>query len=134
MSVTARAVVTAALQTAVSAIRFVRFALSVAPSSGSRNIERCPRHARVCVERVSVSSERADVYDLTVGGCHEFVAAGVVVHNCVWALTELMVDGGGNVLQYPSYDEGVEPVVRRGDLVLRGHHHIDRNPEELWEW
>jgi len=52
----------------------------------------------------------------------------------VWALTELMIDGGGNVLQYPSYDEGVEPVIRRGDLVLRGHHHIDKDPEEAWEW
>jgi hypothetical protein len=41
------------------------------------------------VVRLYASSERHDVYDLTVADAHEFVAAGVIVHNCVWALTEL---------------------------------------------
>jgi len=52
----------------------------------------------------------------------------------VWAITELMIDGGGVVLQYPSHGEDVEPVVRRGDLILRGEHHVDKDPAELWEW
>lgn len=52
----------------------------------------------------------------------------------VWALTELMIDGGGAVHQYAAYGDDVEPVIRRGDLILRGEHHIDKNPEELWEW
>ncbi len=43
----------------------------------------------------------------------------------VFALTELMVSPGGGS-QYPSYDEGREPVVRRGDLVLRGERYVDK--------
>lgn len=34
---------------------------------------------------------RADVFDLTVEETHEFVANGVVVHNCVWGAMELLV-------------------------------------------
>lgn len=36
-------------------------------------------------------SERVPVYDLMVEGEHEFFANGLLVHNCVWALTELML-------------------------------------------
>ena len=38
----------------------------------------------------SFAAGRADVYDLYVEDVHEFVAQGVVVHNCVWALTDLL--------------------------------------------
>jgi hypothetical protein len=35
------------------------------------------------------------VYNLTVEGQPEFYANGVLVHNCVWALTDLMLDERG---------------------------------------
>lgn len=35
---------------------------------------------------------RADVYDLTVDGQHEFVADGHLVHNCVWGVWDLFLD------------------------------------------
>ena len=47
---------------------------------------------------------RADVFDLQIGGQHEFVASGVIVHNCVWGALHLM-DGGSSAtatLQRPS--------------------------------
>ena len=77
------------------------------------------------VVRLSASFDRADVYDLTVDGAHEFVAAGVIVHNCVFALTELMVDQPGG-RQYESHEGMSEPVRRRGDLVQRGARYIDK--------
>lgn len=46
------------------------------PSTATRTV----RHARV--EHVSPLPHRADVYDLGVPGGGEFVAGGVVVHNC----------------------------------------------------
>jgi hypothetical protein len=45
------------------------------------------------VVRSYARSGRHDVYDLTVADAHEFVASGVIVHNCVWALLHL---AGGN--------------------------------------
>jgi hypothetical protein len=33
------------------------------------------------------------VYNLEVEGCPEYFANGVLVHNCVWALTDLMLGG-----------------------------------------
>lgn len=36
---------------------------------------------------------RGKVYDLQVAGQHEFLASGVIVHNCVWAATYLMMGG-----------------------------------------
>jgi hypothetical protein len=38
--------------------------------------------------------ELRDVYDLQVADVHEFVANGVLVHNCVWAITDLADIGG----------------------------------------
>lgn len=52
-----------------------------------------PRPAPVRVLRVFERNEVADVYDLTVDDVHEFVAEGVVVHNCVHGLTELLKPG-----------------------------------------
>lgn len=44
----------------------------------------------------------------------------------VWALTELMVDGGGGV-QYDAYGGRSDPVVRRGDLVFVGDRYVDKS-------
>ncbi|MDX3245840.1 Hint domain-containing protein [Streptomyces sp. ME18-1-4] len=57
-----------------------------APSAGtpsaSTNTQQ-PAHAPVFVVRgFAASSQRADVYNLTVDGAHEFFANGVLVHNC----------------------------------------------------
>jgi hypothetical protein len=41
------------------------------------------------VVRSYASAEPQNVYDLTVADAHEFVAAGVIVHNC-WALTPFL--------------------------------------------
>lgn len=48
--------------------------------------------------RLCVSSERRDVYDLTVADAHEFTASGVIVHNCVYAVSELRGLSAGNWL------------------------------------
>lgn len=45
-----------------------------------------------------VEPQRRDVYDLMVADQHEFVASGVIVHNCVWACHELNV--GTSALMY----------------------------------
>jgi hypothetical protein len=38
----------------------------------------------LAVQSIDVLSQRkARVYDLTVEGCHEFFANGVLVHNCM---------------------------------------------------
>jgi hypothetical protein len=39
---------------------------------------------------VTAALHRMAVYDLSVDGEHEFFANGMLVHNCVWALSELM--------------------------------------------
>jgi intein/homing endonuclease len=39
----------------------------------------------------------ATVYNLEVEDCHEYFANGVLVHNCVWALTELMLPKKGKL-------------------------------------
>ena len=44
----------------------------------------------VSVVRSYASSVRQPVYDLTVADAHEFTAAGVIVHNCVWSLTPFL--------------------------------------------
>ena len=75
----------------ITAISTSSRAPSVVRSSGGPCTSPVPRPAHVSVARVYVSSELADVYDLQVDGVHEFVAAGVIVHNCVYALTELML-------------------------------------------
>lgn len=56
------------------------------------NLLTCVRSfARACVLGLIVEKERRPVYDLTVDGEHEFFADGFLVHNCVWALTDLML-------------------------------------------
>lgn len=47
-------------------------------------------HAPVSVLGLSESG-KASVYNLEVEEVHEYYANGVLVHNCVWALTELML-------------------------------------------
>jgi phage terminase large subunit-like protein len=47
----------------------------------------------VSVVQVCESKSEIDVYNLHVKDCHEFVACGVLVHNCVWAITELALKG-----------------------------------------
>lgn len=75
-------------------------ALSAAPSSGSPSTGRSPRPAAVRVLSVSAETVRRDVYDLMVAGRPEFVAAGIIVHNCVWAAVELQV--GASAMLYLS--------------------------------
>lgn len=50
------------------------------------------------------------VYDLTVADCPEFFANGVLVHNCVWALTEL----------HPELEAGVSSEAAYTDDRLHG--------------
>lgn len=49
--------------------------------------------APVSVVQVSESKSVRDVYNLHVKDCHEFIANGVLVHNCVWAITDLCLGG-----------------------------------------
>ena len=67
---------------------------SAAPSSGRTSTSIGPRRAPVFVVRSYVSAA-APVYNLTVANQPEFFANGVLVHNCVWAMTELMVKQPG---------------------------------------
>ena len=69
-------------------ITSARSALSAALSSRKASIQAGRKHAPVYVVR-SFESGAAPVYNLHVEDCHEFVANGVLVHNCVFALTEL---------------------------------------------
>jgi len=57
-------------------------------STGKTSIEPNPKPARVSVAQVSVAAAEP-VFNLEVEGEHEFFANGVLVHNCVWALTDL---------------------------------------------
>jgi phage terminase large subunit-like protein len=56
-------------------------------SDGETALNRVPVHVLGRSE-----GPRQPVYNLHVDGCHEFIAEGVVVHNCVWALSELLVE------------------------------------------
>jgi len=67
--------------------------LSAALNSGGTSTSIFPLHAPVTVVR-SYESGTEDVYDLTVDTAHEFVAEGVIVHNC-WGLTELALKPRG---------------------------------------
>lgn len=64
-----------------------------APSAGNHsnviNTVSDPQPVLVYVVRSSVDAGIDDVYDLQVEDAHEFVANGVIVHNCVWAFTDL---------------------------------------------
>jgi len=57
-------------------------------ADGLSNATGNPLPAPVYVVRSYASGARP-VYDLQVADSHEFVAAGVIVHNCVWAISEL---------------------------------------------
>lgn len=66
-----------------------------ARSSKTGSGEAESRLARARVVRRTVNSKRKDVYNLHVDGPNEFFANGVLVHNCVWALTDLMLEEQG---------------------------------------
>lgn len=68
-------------------------ARSAASHSGKTNTERSPKRARAFVVR-SYASGSAPVYNLEVASHPEYFANGVLVHNCVWAMTSLLVDDG----------------------------------------
>jgi hypothetical protein len=65
----------------------IEYAPSVVTLSTSRN-QRSSRPAPA-----SARGSCAAVYNLQVEGTPEYYANGVLVHNCVWALTELMITG-----------------------------------------
>lgn len=50
------------------------------------------------MERSFAGDVKVPVYDLTVADAHEFVANGVIVHNCVWAFYDLKDLIGGSWL------------------------------------
>jgi phage terminase large subunit-like protein len=64
-------------------------ARSAVPSSSGTSTASGLSPVPVSVVRLCASGARRDVYDLMVDGDHEFTAAGVIVHNCVWAISEL---------------------------------------------
>jgi len=71
------------------------------------------RHAPVSVVRVSESETEVPTYNLHVEGYHEFMACGILTHNCVWALTELMLKGISRPtlrLSYSSADSLSQPL------------------------
>lgn len=70
-----------------------QYVQSAAKSFNKTNTEQNLQHAPVYVVQVSESKEKADVYNLHVKDQHEFTACGVLTHNCVWALTDLMLKG-----------------------------------------
>jgi phage terminase large subunit-like protein len=82
--------VTVGSLTGAIGIRLKSLVRSVRGLFGRTSTLSAPRLAQACVVRVSKSSERLPVYDLTVEGEHEFFANGLLVHNCVWACTSLM--------------------------------------------
>ena len=81
-----------------------KIALLVVKSFGRTNISLNQKHAAVSVTGI-YERGKADVYNLHVDGVHEFYANGVLVHNCVWALTELMTDNqfDGFIQYYTSF-------------------------------
>lgn len=61
------------------------------PSGLASTRRRPPVAVPVHVLSSSATTRKADTYDLTVADAHEFVAGGVVVHNC-WLWTHLFPD------------------------------------------
>lgn len=123
---TATAPVSAATRP-VSASTGRRFrALSAGATSSATSTARAvPRRAPVSVLGFSAGSERRDVYDLMVAEAHEFVAAGVIVHNCVWAVMELTDNFGAAAwlawakrkAEEAALDRGEVPAVPAGDTA-----------------
>lgn len=64
-----------------------------------------------------------DVYDLTVADAHEFVASGVIVHNCTWACTPFL-----------GYDLGFPDPYRLGAKRWAQSQELDRmaGPQSLF--
>lgn len=88
---------------------------SSADRSTSRTARPEVRPAPASVARLCASSERRDVYDLTVADAHEFVAAGVIVHNCVWAITELTGNFGADAWLAWGRRKAQEAAAARGE-------------------
>lgn len=63
-------------------------ALSARSLFSLTNIGMSQKRARVSVERVMLGGT-AKVYNLHVDGVHEFYANGILVHNCIWGISEL---------------------------------------------
>lgn len=56
----------------------------------------------------SCAAGTAPVYNLEVEDMHEYYANGVLVHNCVWALSVLMLKQGVVEVEDDLYDEMVD--------------------------
>ena len=67
-----------------TAMLFARYVMQPLANAGN-----APKPVGASVVR-SYASGASDVFDLMIEGEHEFTANGVIVHNCVWAVTELM--------------------------------------------
>lgn len=68
-------------------------AQSAADHSIAASTATSPQRAPVHVVRSYVADGTADVYNLEVQGLPEYVAEGVIVHNCVWGVTWLRLKG-----------------------------------------
>lgn len=74
-------------------------ALSVVMNTnGSSVSEKTAVPVRVSVAGIFVDKKRQPVYDLMVSTAHEFLANGMIVHNCVWSITALRDLLGGSFL------------------------------------
>lgn len=73
--------------------RLQQSAQSAEKTLSKTNTEKSLKPAPVYVVQISESKEKVDVYNLHVKDQHEFTACGVLTHNCVWALTDLMLKG-----------------------------------------
>ena len=65
----------------------------VETGSGKTSTEKSLQPVPLSVVRVSENKGREEVFNLHVEGQHEFIACGVLTHNCVWACTELFFKG-----------------------------------------
>jgi len=106
----------AALQTEKTDTPCLSSALFVGSDSTDQNTKQNQHVAQESVVRVYAVKERLPVYDLQVEGCHEFFAGGILVHNCVWALTELGVETspGDNIEEYYKQKKALEAAKARG--------------------
>lgn len=88
------------LPIAKSAIPWRHYAQSAREHFASENGASDQQHVPVYVEQVS-ASRVAPVYNLHVEDTHEFFANGILVHNCIWAVTDLALEGSGaNWVEY----------------------------------
>ncbi len=92
---------------------------SAANSFGKAYIDWRPRLAPAYVVRSCESAGTADVFDLMVEGDHEFFAGGLLVHNCVWALTELLVEEISNsgMFEFVRRQSELVEAKKRGTVV-----------------